>query len=121
MISTLNLSHFEPVEKRSRFTKSIDFVVEVGVIQIGYLSKQMVCDMIYQLSLTRYFFPTNFHSNLNTIKKILTYLFRLDIYPGAVGVAAIKMYLSQQILLMTFFITKIIEGTVSAILITCHV
>ena len=53
MISTQNLSHFEPVEKRSRFMKSVgyldfDFFVEVGVIQIGSFSKQMECDMIYQ-------------------------------------------------------------------------
>ena len=73
MISTQNLSHFEPVEKRSSFTKSVgyldfhEFVVEVGVIQIGSLSKQMECDMIYQLSWTRSYFPTNFHSNLNII------------------------------------------------------
>ena len=38
MISTQNLAHFEPVEKRSLFKKSIgyldfdEFVVEVGVI-----------------------------------------------------------------------------------------
>ena len=44
-----------------------EFFVEVGVIQIGSFSEQMECDMIYQLSLTRSFFPTNFHSNLNTI------------------------------------------------------
>ena len=44
-----------------------EFFVEVGVIQIGYFSEQMECDMIYQLSLTRSFFLTNFHSNLNTI------------------------------------------------------
>ena len=43
MISTQNLSHFEPVEKRSRFMKAIgyqdvdEFFVEVGVIQIGSL------------------------------------------------------------------------------------
>ena len=73
MISTQNLSHFEPIEKRSRFMKSAgyvdfdDFFVEVGMIQIGPFSKQMECDMIYQLSLTRSSFPTNFHSNLNTI------------------------------------------------------
>ena len=73
MISTQNLSHFEPIEKRSRFMKSVghldfgDFFFEVGVIQVGSFSKQMECDMIYQLSLTRSFFPTNFHSNLNTI------------------------------------------------------
>ena len=53
MISTQNLSHSEPVEKRSRFMKSIgyldldEFFVEVGVIQIWYFSKQMECDMIY--------------------------------------------------------------------------
>ena len=73
MISAQHLSHYEPVEKRSRFMKSVgyldfdEFFVEVGVIQIGYFFKQMECDMIYQLSLTRSFFPTNFHSNLNTI------------------------------------------------------
>ena len=73
MISTQNLSQLEPVEKRSRFMKSVghldvdEFFVDVGVIQIGFFSKQMECDMIYQLSLTRPFFPTNFHSNLNTI------------------------------------------------------
>ena len=73
MISTQNLSHFEPVEKRSRLMKSVgyldfdDFFVEVGVIQTGSFSEQMECDMIYHLSLTRSFFPTNFHSNLNTI------------------------------------------------------
>ena len=44
-----------------------DFFVEVGVIQIRPFCKQMECDMIYQLSLTRSFFPINFHSNLNTI------------------------------------------------------
>ena len=52
-----------------------DFFVEVGVIQIGYFSEQMEYDMIYQLSLTRSFFPTNFHSKLNTISKILTYVY----------------------------------------------
>ena len=41
MISTQNLSHFEPIEKRSKFMKSVayldfdDFFVEVGVIQMG--------------------------------------------------------------------------------------
>ena len=34
------------------------------------------------------------------------------------GVAAIEMLHSQQVLLMPFFITEIIEGTVSAILMT---
>ena len=73
MISTQNLSHFETVEKRSSFMKSVgyldfdEFLVEVEEIQIGSFSKQMECDMIYQLSLTRSFFPTNFHSNLITI------------------------------------------------------
>ena len=73
MISTKNHSHLEPIEKRSTFMKSVgyldfdDFFVEVGVIQIRSSSKQMECDMIYQLSLTRSFFPTNFDSNLNTI------------------------------------------------------
>ena len=73
MISTQNLSHFETIEKRSSFMKSVgdldfdEFLVEVGVIQIGSFSKQMECDMIYHLSLTRSFFSTNFHSNLNTI------------------------------------------------------
>ena len=73
MISTQNHSHLEPVEKRSRFMESVgyldfdDFYVEVEVIQIRSFSKQMECDTIYQLSLTRSFFPTNFHSNLNTI------------------------------------------------------
>ena len=73
MISAQNHSHLEPIEKRSRFMKSVgyldfdDFFVEVGVIQIRSFSKQMECDMIYQFSLTRSFFPTNFHSNLNTI------------------------------------------------------
>ena len=55
--------------------------VEVGVIQIESFSKQMECDMIYRLSLTRSFFPTNFHSNLNTIQKILTYLYLLLYIP----------------------------------------
>ena len=73
MISTQNHSHLDPVQKRSTFMKSVgyldfdDFFVEVGVIRIKSFSKQMECDMIYQLSLTRSFFPTNFHSNLNTI------------------------------------------------------
>ena len=73
MISTQNLSHIEPVEKRSRFVKSVgyldfdEFFVEVGVIQIGSFSKQMECDMIYQLFLKKSFFPTNFHSKLNAI------------------------------------------------------
>ena len=73
MILTQNLSHFEPVEKRSRITKSVDyldfdqFFVEVRVIQIGSFSEQMEYDMIYRLSLARSFFPTNFHVNLNTI------------------------------------------------------
>ena len=43
------------------------FFAEVGIVQKGYFSKQMECDMIYQLSLTRSFFPTNFNSNLNII------------------------------------------------------
>ena len=53
MISKQNFSHFEPVEKRSRFMKSVgyldfdEFFVEVEVIQIGSFSKQMECDMIY--------------------------------------------------------------------------
>ena len=73
MISTQNLSHFEPVEKRSRFMKAVDyldfdeFFVEVAVIQIGSFCKQMEYDMIYHLSLTRSCFPAYFHSNLNTI------------------------------------------------------
>ena len=73
IISTQNHSHLEPVEKRSKFMKSVgymdfdDLFVEVGVIQIRSFSKQMECDMIYQLSLTRSFFQTNFHSNINTI------------------------------------------------------
>ena len=73
MISTQNLSHFEPVEKRSRCMKAVGyldfdgFFVEVKVIQIGSFYKQMECDMIYQLSLTRSFFRTNFNSSLNTI------------------------------------------------------
>ena len=56
MISTQNISYFEPVENRIRFMKSVgyldfdEFFVEVGVIQIEYFSKQMECDMIYQLS-----------------------------------------------------------------------
>ena len=46
MISAQNLSHFETVEKRSSFMKSVgyldfdEFFVEVGVIQIGSFSKQ---------------------------------------------------------------------------------
>ena len=81
MISTQNLSHFEPVEKHSRFMKSVGYLdfdecfVEVGVIQIGSFSQQMECDLIYQLSLTRSFYPPNGHSNLNTIQKNLTYIF----------------------------------------------
>ena len=73
MISTQNISHFEPIEKRSRFMKSVGyldfdvFFVEVGAIQIESFSKQMECDMIYQSSLMRSFFPTNFHSNFYTI------------------------------------------------------
>ena len=57
MISTQNLSPIESVEKRSKFMKSVgyldfdEFFVEVGVIQIGYFSKEMECDMIYQLFL----------------------------------------------------------------------
>ena len=41
MISKQNLSHFKPIEKRSRFMKAIgyqdfdEFFVEVGMIQIG--------------------------------------------------------------------------------------
>ena len=73
MISTQNLSHFEPVEKHSRFFKSVgyldfdEFFVDVGVTQIGSFSKQMEYDMIYELSWTGSFFATNFHSNLNII------------------------------------------------------
>ena len=81
MISTQNLSHFEPVEKRSRFMKPLGypdfnkFFIEQGVIQIESFSKYMECDMIYQLSLTRSLFPTNVHLNLNTIYKIFTHLY----------------------------------------------
>ena len=59
MISTRNLSHFESVENRSRFTKPEDyldfdtFLVKEGVIQVGVFFKQMEYDMIYQLPLTR--------------------------------------------------------------------
>ena len=73
MISTQNPSHFEPVEKRSRFMKAVgyldceEFFVEEGVIQIGSFSKQLEYDMINRLSLTISFVPTNFHSNLNTL------------------------------------------------------
>ena len=73
MILTQTISHFEPVEKRSRFMKSVGyqdfdgFFIEMGVIQIGSFSKQKEGDMIYHLSLTRSFFPTNIHSILNTI------------------------------------------------------
>ena len=97
MISTQNISYFEPVEKRSQFMKSVgyphfdEFFAEVGVIQIGSFSKQMECDMNDQLSLTRSFFPTNFHSNPNTIKNFFTYLICLDIYPATVGIVAIEM------------------------------
>ena len=44
-----------------------EFFVEVGVTQLGSFSKQMEYDMIYQLSLMRSFFPTNFHLNLSII------------------------------------------------------
>ena len=72
-------NHLEPVEMRSRFMKPIgyldfeDFFVEVGVTQIRPFSKQVECGMIYQLSLTRYFFPINFHSNPNTKTAMLWY------------------------------------------------
>ena len=127
MISTQNLSHFEPVEKRSRFIESVgyldfdEFFVEVGVIQIGSFSKQMKCDIIYQFSLTRSLLPQIFIRTLTLFRRILHTYNCLDIYSGTVGLAAIEMQLSQQALLMTFFITEIIEGIVSAILITDNV
>ena len=54
-------------------------------------------------------------------RRLLQTYICLDIYPGPVGVAAIEMLLSQQVLLMTFFNTEIIEGIVSAILMTYNV
>ena len=47
------------------------FAIGVGMAQIGSFSKQMECDMIYQLSLKRSICPTHFHSRLNDISKIL--------------------------------------------------
>ena len=71
MISTQNLLHIELVGNRSRFMKDVGYLdfdqSEVGMVQIRSFSKQMECDMIYQVSLTRSFFPTNFNSNLTTI------------------------------------------------------
>ena len=70
--NTKPLTH-EYVKKRNWFMKYVgyldfdEFFVEVGVNRIGSSSKQMECDMIYQLSLTRSFFPTNFLSNPNTL------------------------------------------------------
>ena len=61
------------MEKCSRFMKSAgyldfdEFFFELVVLKIGSFSKQMECDMIYQLSLPRSFFPTNFNPNLNII------------------------------------------------------
>ena len=49
------------------YLDSDEFFVELEVIQIGYFTEQMECDMIYQLSLMRSFFLINFYSNLNTI------------------------------------------------------
>ena len=77
-------------QKRSWFMKyvgNLDFdeiFVEVGMNQIGSFSKQMECDMIYQLSLMRSFFPTltNFLSNLKTLEKMLAYLYLLWYIPS---------------------------------------
>ena len=57
MISTQNLSHFDPVGKRSKFMKAVgyldldEFFVEVRVILIGSFYQQMECDTIFLLSL----------------------------------------------------------------------
>ena len=62
MISIQNLSHFEPVEKRSIFMKSIGYLdfdesfFEVGVIHIGSFSKHMECDLIYPYTYATEFF-----------------------------------------------------------------
>ena len=92
-----NISHFESVEKRSRFMKSVgyldfdEFFVEVGVIQIGSFSKQMEWDMIYQLSLSRSFFPQNFIRTSTLFRRFLRTYIHLDVYPETVGDAAIEM------------------------------
>ena len=44
-----------------------DFFRWSGGDKNRFFSKQMEYGMINQSSLTRSFFPTNFHSNLNTI------------------------------------------------------
>ena len=70
MISTQNLSHFEPVGNRNRFMKAVGYLdfdyyfAEVGKVQIGSFDKQMECDMIYQSSLTISFFPTLLTRNI---------------------------------------------------------
>ena len=97
MILTQNLSHFEPVEKRSRFMKSVDyldfdqFFVEVWVIKIGSFSKQIEYDMIYQLSLAKSFFQQICIQTSTLFRRVLHTYICLDIYPGTVGVAAIEM------------------------------
>ena len=91
MISTQNISHFESVEKRGKFMKSVvhldfeEFSVEVGVIQIGSFSKQMECDMIYR-SFQQIFIRTS-----TQFRRFLQTYICLDIYPGTVGVTAIEM------------------------------
>ena len=67
MSSTQKYLTFWASRKRSRFMKSVGyldfnaFFGEVVVNQIGSYSKQRECDMIYQLSLSRSFFPTNLY------------------------------------------------------------
>ena len=71
------------------------FFAEVGMVQMGSFSTQMECYVIYQLSLTRSFFPKILIRTQTLFKRFLHTYICLDIYPGTVGVAAIEMYLSQ--------------------------
>ena len=96
MISTQNILHIEPVEKRSRFMKSVGYVdfdevgVEVGVIQIGSFSKQN--GMWHDLSIifNEMVLSNKFSFEPQHSRFFDTYIC-LDIYPGTVGVAAIEM------------------------------
>ena len=72
MISTQNLSIFGLVKNPSTIMSAdgnfdLEFFDEMEVDQIESFTNQTECDVIFQLSVRRSFFPTNFLSNPTTI------------------------------------------------------
>ena len=78
MISIQNLSNLGPVQNRSRFIKTdgnldfSEFLAEVRVVQLAFISNQIEYNAINQLSLTSLFFPITFCLSPSKIKNILT-------------------------------------------------